>query len=161
MEILRYPHANLFKKCKEVTVFGDELSILLNAMKDAMLANNGMGLAANQIGLNYRMFVMLNRYGNCVFLVNPEIIEKSAASANIEEGCLSAPGEFVILSERRDWVTVKYQNESGDMRQTSFGDIFAVCVQHEIDHLNGKSHLESKSIKKEKRKEFAKKWGLK
>lgn len=161
MEILKYPDASLFKVCDEVTVFGEELKILLDGMWDVMLKHGGLGLAANQVGLHCRMFVMAGVDSERLNIINPKIVQKSEISANLKEGCLSAPGEFLFLSERASWVQVDFQDEKGQLNRRVFQGLHAVCVQHEIDHLLGKSHLMSKSIPKAKRKELYKKWGLK
>lgn len=161
MEIHKYPAPELFETCKEVTVFGPELKILLDSMWDTMIPNNGMGLAANQVGLTFRMFTMFGPNKEKLFIINPEIISKSVAPANLKEGCLSAPGEFLVIDSRASWVKIKFQDETGAKHERVFKDIYAVCVQHEIDHLNGESHLQSKSLHKAKRKELAKKWGIK
>lgn len=160
MEILKFPHPSLLKPCNPVTVFDIELKVLLGAMWDTMQANNGLGLAANQVGLPWAMFVMSYK-NQAIYLVNPKILHKGAAGSNIREGCLSAPGEYVVISDRSQWVQVEYQNEKGEKTKTVFTDLHSVCVQHEIEHLDGKSHLQSKSIPKNKRVELAKKWGLK
>ena len=161
MEILKYPHPSLFKKCEPVSIFGSELEILLESMYELMIASNGVGLAANQVGIHFRMFTMLGPNDERIKLVNPVITARSLAPANLKEGCLSAPGEFLLLSERASWIEVTFQNEKGEKRVRVFKGIHAVCVQHEIDHLNGKSHLQANSISKMKRKELAKKWGIK
>lgn len=164
MKITRFPDPILFKKCKEVTVFGKELEVLLQTMYDTMIASGGLGLAANQVSLSYRMFVMelmVESKKEKIFFVNPKIIARSVAPADQKEGCLSAPGEFLVLAERSSWVQVEFQNEKGEKQSRVFKGIYAVCVQHEIDHLDGKSHLLSKSIPTSKRKELAKKWGIK
>jgi len=161
MTILKFPSPELFQVCKEVTVFGPELKVLLDSMWDTMIANNGMGLAANQVGLSFRMFVMIGPEGERLYIVNPKIVQKSIVSANLEEGCLSAPGEKLTLEERADWVKVEYQDETGTKHEKVFKRIHSVCVQHETDHLNGKTHLQSESLHKARRKELAKKWGLK
>ena len=161
MEILKIPHPALFKKCDEVTVFGPELEILLQSMWETMQSNNGVGLAANQVGLTFRMFTMEGPDGQKLFVVNPKISKRSVGSAGLKEGCLSAPGEFVELVERSLWVQVEFCNEKGDKKIQTFTGIHSVCVQHEMDHLDGKLHLQSKSIPKKKRLELAKKWGFK
>jgi len=161
MELLKFPHPSLFKVCKEVNVFGPELSVLLESMWEVMVKGGGLGLASNQVGLEYRMFVMAHTDNEKIFLVNPKIIKKSIVAANMREGCLSAPGEFLVLGERVSWVQVEFQNEKGEHKTRVFKNLFSVCVQHEIDHLDGKSHLMSKSIPKAKRKELYKKWGIK
>jgi peptide deformylase len=161
MEILKYPHPSLFKKCDPVTVFGPELKVLLDSMYEIMVEKHGMGLAANQVGLLYSMFVMLTWDEDVLYVINPRIIRKSLVSAKLSEGCLSAPGEYLQLDERSEWVEIEFQNEKGELQKRVFNAIFAVCVQHEMDHLNGKSHLQSRSLPKMKRKMLAKKWGFK
>lgn len=161
MKILKFPSSKLFEPCKQVTVFGPELKTLLDAMFQTMIDNKGIGLAANQVGLQFRMFVMLGPDDNKLFLVNPKIVKRSVVPANVNEGCLSAPGEILKLDERVSWVKVEYQEANGMAKETVFKGIHSVCVQHEIDHLDGKSYLQSKSLKKAKRKELAKKWGIK
>ena len=161
MEILKFPDPSLLRKCNEVTVFGQELKILLEGMWDAMLKRDGLGLAANQVGLHFRAFVMSGVDDEKFFIINPKMVAKSEVSANMKEGCLSAPGEFLILAERSIWVQIDFQNERGQIIRRVFHGLHAVCVQHEMDHLEGKSHLQSKSIPKAQRKALAKKWGLK
>lgn len=161
MELLKFPHPSLFKVCKEVTVFGSELSFLLESMWSVMVKGGGLGLASNQVGLEYRMFVMAGPDNEKIFLVNPKIVKKSQVPANMREGCLSAPGEFLVLGERASWVQVEFNDLKGWPQSRVFKGLHAVCVQHEIDHLDGKSHLMSKSIPKFKRKELYKKWGIK
>lgn len=161
MQILKFPDPHLFVKTKEVTVFGPELKFLLESMKETMTISNGLGLAANQVGLPYSMFVMQTSNDGVLFLVNPKITNKSMESAGIREGCLSAPGEFLVVPERKFWSEVEFQNENGESQKIIFKGIFSVCAQHEIQHLLGESYMQSKSILKTKRKQLAKKWGLK
>lgn len=142
-------------------MFGPELVTLLESMWTTMIEKGGLGLASNQVGLEYRMFVMAGLDDEKLFLINPKIIARSEAPANLTEGCLSAPNEFLMVPERASWVQVDYQDQKGLMNRRVFHSLHAVCVQHEIDHLDGKSHLTSKSIPKAKRKQLAKKWGLK
>ena len=96
-----------------------------------------------------------------LFIINPKVLSHSLVSADLAEGCLSAPGEFLTLSERASWIEIQFQNEKGDMQKRTFHGIFAVCVQHEMEHLLGKTYLQAKSIPRIKRKALAKKWGLK
>jgi peptide deformylase len=161
MTILKFPDPALFEICQEVSVFGPELKILLDSMWETMLSGHGVGLAANQVGLKFRMFTMQTSKEEKLFIVNPKIVRKSLFAANLREGCLSAPGEFLVLAERTAWVKVKFQDETGAQHERVFHDIDSVCIQHEIDHLDGKSHLQAKSLGKAKRKELAKKWGIK
>lgn len=160
MEILKFPHPSLFRQSIPVTAFTDSLKVLLDAMWDTMKANNGLGLAANQVDLPWRMFVMEGVGGTRHYVVNPKIILRSAGYINEKEGCLSAPGEFVVVPDRNDWVKIEYQDENGKHKRLMASGNRAICVQHEIEHLEGKTHLQSKSIPKSKRIELAKKWGL-
>lgn len=160
MEILTFPNPLLFQTCEEVTVFGEELKVLLEGMFETMQAYRGIGLAANQVGLLHRMFTMEGVDGEKLFLVNPRILRKSQALANIKEGCLSAPGDFIIVPSRLSWVEVEFQDETGEKRVRVFKDLWAVCVQHELEHLNGIAYMENISISKPLRKSLAKKWNI-
>lgn len=160
MKILKFPHPNLFIKCQNVTVFGKELKVLLDAMWETMINNNGVGLAANQADLSFNMFVMEGPNKEQLYIVNPRIIKQSSLPANLNEGCLSAPGELLVVSDRSYWTMIEYQDETGAAQKKVFEGIYSVCVQHEIEHLEGKSFLESKSIPKNTRKKLSKKWGF-
>lgn len=160
MEILKFPNPILFQRCEEVVDFNQELVLLLEEMYKTMKLANGIGLAANQVGLLHRMFVMEDENKKKVFLINPVIGRKSLAPALQSEGCLSAPGEFLELEERLAWVQVAYKDETGAEKKRIFSGIYSVCVQHEISHLNGESFLNSKSLSKKMRKQLAIKWNL-
>lgn len=160
MEILKFPHPALLKPCKPVTVFGPELATILRTMYLVMIQAKGIGLAANQVGIDLRLFVMKDE-DQGVWLVNPKIIQQSTHLAYINEGCLSAPGESIDTGNRASWVNVQYQNEDGLIQTRMFGGISAVCVQHEMEHLEGKAFFQSKTITKTKRIRLCKKWGVK
>lgn len=160
MEILKFPHSNLFVKCEVVTVFGPELKTILEAMYETMISHSGIGLAANQVGLKHRMFTMQGDNEEKIFLVNPKVKSRSGAPANLREGCLSAPGEFFVRPDRVQWVQVEFHDEQGIVRVRVFKGLCAVCVEHELEHLDGKGFMQSTTIPKKKRQELAKKWGL-
>lgn len=105
-------------------------------MVDFMIAENGIGLAAPQIGISKRLFVM--RIKNVDYLCfNPEILSSSDECEPYEEGCLSFPNEFLTVT-RPKVITGRYQNHRGDWTDFTFnGGIHSVCFQHELDHLNG------------------------
>lgn len=161
MEILKFPDSRLFVKCTAVTVFGDELKVILDNMYLVMKNAKGMGLAANQVGLTYNMFTMEGPNDEKLYIINPKILSKSQGSANVREGCLSAPGEFLVRSDRVQWVEVEFKNEKGEDQRRVFTGLHAVCVQHEIEHLAGLGFMQSTSIPKKTRNELAKKWQLK
>jgi len=161
MEILKFPNPSLSVVCSKVTVFGPELKIILRSMWDTLKATKGIGLAANQVGLKYRIFVMEGPDKEQLFFINPVISSSSLKISSLKEGCLSAPGEIICTGTRWDSVSIRFQDEKGQECTKVFKGIHAVCVQHEIEHLNGKNFMSSKYIPRERRKYLVKKWGLK
>jgi peptide deformylase len=160
MEILQFPHPALLKKCQEVTVFGEELRVILDKMYDTMLHAKGLGLAANQLGLDMNCFTMLSG-DKRLDLINPSIVDKSKAISSLEEGCLSAPGERLNTGNRSVWVNVSFQDLDGNRRTKLFEGIESICIAHELDHLAGKAFFQTNTISKDKRTKLCKKWGLK
>jgi peptide deformylase len=157
MDVIKYPDPRLLKPCKEVAEFGPELTAVLNVMWETMKRERGMGMAANQIGLDFNMFVMEAEEAH--FFINPKILEAGKYPSDKAEGCLSAPGEMIRLY-RPDWVKISYQDPQGNLHENTFVGIHSVCVQHEMEHLEGKTFLQNKAIPKRTRIALAKKWGL-
>ena len=108
----------------------DKISALMHR---TMISANGIGLAANQVNVGLRMFV-LNL--DAKTFINPEIIESSKELQTKEEGCLSFPNLFFSVT-RPKTILVKYHDEKLDDKVDRFEDLWAQCIQHEIDHLNG------------------------
>lgn len=160
MKILKYPNPILLQACDPVLAIDERIKLSLDGMWETMLSHKGIGLAANQVGILYRMFVMSGPAGEKLYFINPKIVKKSVVPAEKTEGCLSAPGEYLQLDERADWVQVQFQDENGMEHVKVFNGIHSVCVQHEIDHLDGKTHLMSETLSSKDRKALAKKWGL-
>jgi len=160
MKILQFPHESLFTPADDVTVFEMELKVLLDNMWNTMLNARGIGLAANQVGLRFNMFVMKTEANEKLYLVNPKVVKKSIVITLLKEGCLSAPGEQIVTGNRSEWISVDYQDYNGNKKNRMFTGIDAVCVQHEMEHLAGLSFMESKSISKKVRKELANRWGF-
>jgi peptide deformylase len=160
MVVLRFPNPFLSTATREVTVFGEELKILLDSMYEVMRLESGIGLAANQVGLLYKMFVMDGPAGR-LNIVNPIVVSMSGKSANTKEGCLSVPGEFILVPSRVEWIQLRYKNESGADKSIVLKGIHSVCAQHELDHLQGKIFMYDKSIPRYERKRLAKKWRTK
>jgi peptide deformylase len=160
MKILKFPDPILLQSCEEVVSFDTDLMDMLDSMWKIMKRNSGLGLAANQVGIRLDMFVMETPEGR-LNLINPYVSASSEEKANLEEGCLSAPGELIVVPGRSKWCQVMFQNENGEYMSAIFTGIFAVCAQHEIEHLDGKSFVEHKSIPKTARKLLQKKWGVK
>jgi len=113
---------------------------LEQAMIEFMLKANGIGLAANQIGIAKRVFVMgsnnIPGFPTPFAVFNPKIIESSKEEVLDDEGCLSYPGLFLKI-KRPSWVVVEYQNSKGDIIEAKYDGYLAKCFQHELDHLDG------------------------
>ncbi len=137
LPVLIYPDPRLETVCDEVTVFDDELSTFVDNMFDTMYAEGGIGLAAPQVARLERIIVIdiEGDKQNQLVLINPEIVE-SAGVTGIEEGCLSVPG-YVGFVERKETVTVKAFDCKGNPFSLEADELLAICIQHEIDHLNG------------------------
>ena len=140
IELVKYPDVFLRSKSNDVPFPLDEKNKrLIKWMQKAMYQNHGIGLAAIQVGYQLRMFVMdVNKTEEKpqVF-INPEIIKKSKESLTDFEGCLSAPGKRGEV-KRYIRITLKYQDEEGEEIVKTFYNLAARCIQHEMDHLEGK-----------------------
>ena len=113
----------------------EEIQALLPEMIKTMHLENGVGLAAPQIGLSLRLAVA-EVDGEVFYLINPEITSLSQEKIIFEEGCLSLPGEFFPIL-RSEEVTVRYQNEKGLPKKLRATGLLAIVMQHEVDHLEG------------------------
>lgn len=129
----------LYKKCKVVKDFNERLWILLDDMYETMIARNGVGLAAPQVGILKRAVVIDIGEGK-IELINPEII-KAEGSQIGSEGCLSVPKVFGQV-ERPNEVTVKAQDRFGKEFEISGKELLARAMCHECEHLDGKLFLE-------------------
>lgn len=157
MKILKFPHPDLLHKCPVISVFDKELKIILDSMWETMKSERGIGLAANQVGILLRMFVMDGPEGR-LNVVNPKYLSASIKGAALKEGCLSFPGEFIIVPGRSNWIHLAYQDENGQNKEVVLEGIYAVCAQHEIDHLDGKVFIKHESLARNIRKQLIKKW---
>lgn len=154
--ILIHPDPRLRKLCDPVTEIDDEIRILANDMLETMYDAPGLGLAAPQIGVNLRMLVMdcSDKDGGeapaptCV--INPEILLSSDDINIREEGCLSFPGMFSDVERPAD-VRVRYIDQNGKEHERDFEGLWATCMQHEIDHLNGTLFIDHLSMLKRQR----------
>ncbi len=135
MRIRLYGDPILRQKAKKVEVIDENLDEILEEMIETMYMGDGVGLAAPQVGLSLRMFVM--DYGEGpIKVINPEILEKSEEKAIEEEGCLSLPEIFEDV-ERSVWIKTRFQSEEGEWVEREFKDYQARVFQHEYDHLDG------------------------
>ncbi len=137
LEILTYPNPRLREVAKPVTAFDDELKKLAEDMAETMYDAPGIGLASIQVGVLKRLVVIdiSSERDQLMVLVNPEIVAKSGITES-EEGCLSVPDTYALV-ERAEYVTVKAQNVKGEAFEFEADELLAICIQHEIDHLNG------------------------
>ena len=112
---------------------------LANKMIDFMKQSNGIGLAAPQIGISARVFVMQTDFGIgglAMHCFNPRIVGHGNQYAQIEEGCLSFPGETMVI-KRPAKIDVEYYNHRGDLIKSTLWGLNSICFQHELDHLDG------------------------
>lgn len=138
--IIIHPDERLLKKAAPIEYITDEIVTLLDDMYETMIAHDGIGLAAPQIGKNLRIAVIEVEEGDRFDFINPEIIERKGTSIDVE-GCLSIPETYGTV-ERADEVTVRYyDNEGLEMEVTAYGYL-ARAFQHEIDHLDGKLFID-------------------
>jgi peptide deformylase len=139
-DILVVPDPTLKKVSARVDVVDDELRALMDDMLETMYAAPGIGLAAIQVGVARRVIVMdlARQEGPPApqFFVNPEILWASEETAPYEEGCLSVP-EIYDEVERPSRVKIRYQTYQGETVEEDAEGLYAVCIQHEMDHLEG------------------------
>jgi peptide deformylase len=138
LDILEFPDPRLRTKAKPVAVVDDALRALIDDMFETMYAAPGIGLAATQVDVHQRLVVIDVSEGKDqpLALINPEIVA-SEGSQTYQEGCLSVPGIFADV-DRADRVTVKALDRDGREFQLEADGLLAVCIQHELDHLEGK-----------------------
>ena len=123
-------------KCKKVVTFDSSLKLLVEAMFETMDEADGVGLAAPQVGIDMRLFVIDDHAGVRREFINPEIVETSMENVEMEEGCLSIPGVYHDI-ERPAEVTVQAQDVNGKTFKLKASALLARALQHENDHLNG------------------------
>jgi peptide deformylase len=139
LDLLYYPDERLHQKSETVTEFNDELKKLVADMFETMYEDEGIGLAAPQINVFKRVVVIdianEKKPENQLVLINPVIVEKEGLTG-IDEGCLSVPGLRSHI-DRAEIVTVEAQDINGKKFKLKADDILAICIQHELDHLDG------------------------
>ena len=135
MKIYVYESSILRTKSTEVEVVDDELRLILNKMMKVMEEANGIGLAANQVGIDKRFFV-LDVEGRKIKVINPEILEFGDELVEFEEGCLSIPGIYKNVT-RPEKIHVKYMDENNKIHEELLDGLLSRAFQHELDHLDG------------------------
>jgi len=150
LSILEYPDPRLRTVAKPVTRFDAQLQTLIDDMAETMYAARGIGLAATQVDQHLRLLVLdvsESRDALQVF-INPELLDRSGTLRQ-EEGCLSVP-EIYAEVKRAETVTVRAQDASGEHFEQQLDGLAAICLQHEMDHLQGRLFVDYLSpIKRE------------
>lgn len=134
-KIRLYGDLCLRKKSVPVEVVGPSERLFIQSMIETMHQNKGIGLAANQVGVNQRIFVVDIGQGPMAF-VDPQIVKKFGA-VEMDEGCLSLPG-ITVNVKRAQKVLVRYKDEYNQLQEKVFEDLLGRVILHETDHLNGK-----------------------
>nr|VFK38928.1 MAG: peptide deformylase [Candidatus Kentron sp. SD]VFK43210.1 MAG: peptide deformylase [Candidatus Kentron sp. SD]VFK78982.1 MAG: peptide deformylase [Candidatus Kentron sp. SD] len=151
LPILHYPDPRLRNRANPVEAVDEKIRRLVDDMLHTMYAAEGIGLAATQVHVPKRVIVIdISKEGNQPFcFINPEIIE-AGGNIEMEEGCLSVPDVRENV-KRAQWVRVAALDREGKSFQQEGSDLFAVCIQHEIDHLDGKLFVDRLSRLKRQR----------
>ncbi|NVJ59234.1 MAG: peptide deformylase [Gammaproteobacteria bacterium] len=138
LEILEYPDSRLRTKAEPVTDFGAELQQQIDNMFETMYEAPGIGLAATQVNFHQQLIVIdiSDDKSSPLVLINPKITEKKGVEQR-EEGCLSFPGVYAKV-ERADAISVEALDRNGKAIKLEADDLLAVCIQHEIDHIEGR-----------------------
>ena len=152
LEILRYPDPRLQRVARPVTAFDDRLRKLVADMAETMYAAPGIGLAATQVDVHERVIVidLSETKDQLQVFVNPTVVQASAERKVYEEGCLSVPGIYDEV-ERPDRIRVEAFDADGRPFALDADGLLAVCLQHEIDHLDGKGFVQYLSRLKQNR----------
>jgi peptide deformylase len=152
LSILKFPDPRLHKVAKPVTEVTAKIRTLAADLAETMYAANGVGLAATQVDQHVRMVVVdtSETRDQIQVFINPEIIGQSIEKKEWEEGCLSVPEVYDIVT-RPDRVRVRAMGLDGKTFEVDADELLAVCLQHEIDHLDGKVFVQHLSNMKQNR----------
>ena len=151
LNILHFPDPKLRQKAVPVTEVDDAIRTLVDDMFETMYAAPGIGLAAVQVGVLKRVIVIdiSEDKNQPTCFINPEIVERSG-DEKMEEGCLSVPGIYEPVSRAKD-ISVHYLDREGNAQELTVNGLLAVCIQHEMDHLDGKLFVDYLSEMKRNR----------
>ena len=151
LDILHFPDPRLRQICRPVDTVDDEIRQLADDMLETMYAAPGIGLAAIQVNVHKRLVVIdvSDDRSSPLYLINPEVISKEGEE-EMQEGCLSVPGFFETV-RRAEKIQVRALDRDGNPLEFSAEGILAVCIQHEIDHLDGKLFVDYLSPLKRRR----------
>ena len=154
LNILKYPDQRLYKVAREVKVVNNEIKTLISDMAETMYEAPGIGLAATQVDFHQRIIIIdiSEDKNNLLVLINPILLESKGEEIN-QEGCLSVPEVFEKV-KRAEWIKISAIDINGKKFELEADGLLAVCIQHEMDHLEGKvfvdylSNLKKNRIKK-------------
>ncbi len=151
LNVLRFPDERLRTVAQPVSQVDDNVKQIVSDMFDTMHDENGIGLAATQVDIHQRIVVIdvSEERDDPIVLINPEIIKKDGSTTS-EEGCLSVPYSYAKV-DRAETVTVKALNQDGEEFTLDAEGLLAVCIQHELDHLEGKLFIDYLSPLKRQR----------
>ena len=151
LEVLHFPDERLRTVAQPVDKITPEIKKIAADMIETMYDENGVGLAATQVNIHQRIVVIdvSEDRNQPIALINPTILESSGVEVS-EEGCLSVPDTNADV-ERAEFVTLQYQDLEGETQVVEADGLFAVCIQHELDHLKGKLFIDYLSPFKQKR----------
>jgi peptide deformylase len=150
LTILHYPDPNLRKIAVPVANIDQDIKSLAADMLETMYAEKGIGLAATQVNVQKRLIVMdlTEDKNQPMVMINPVIVAKSGIE-EMQEGCLSVPGYYEII-QRAEQINCQYLDPDGKSLELETNGLMAVCIQHEIDHLDGKLFIDYlSSLKRE------------
>ncbi len=150
LNVLKYPDPRLRKVAAVVDSIDDNVRAIVSDMFETMYEDNGVGLAATQVDIQQRILVadVSHTQKEPICLINPDIV-KQEGYETFEEGCMSIPGVYEEI-ERAKVISVKALDKYGDHLEFEADGLLAVCIQHEIDHLNGKLFVDYLSPLKQK-----------
>ncbi|WP_413113654.1 peptide deformylase [Thaumasiovibrio sp. DFM-14] len=151
LQVLTFPDERLRTVAQPVEAVTKEIQQIVDDMLETMYEEEGIGLAATQVDIHQRIVVidLSEERDQPMVLINPEIIEKRGEDG-IEEGCLSVPGARGLVPRAAE-VTIKALNREGNAFQLDADDLLAICIQHELDHLDGKLFVDYLSPLKRQR----------
>ena len=151
LKILEFPDPRLRTKATPVAAVDDDLRALIADMFETMYAAPGIGLAATQVDVHKRLLVadISPDQSQPFAFINPQILEKDGIIVS-DEGCLSVPGYYEEV-ERAEHIRLRYLDRNGDAQEMEAEDLLAVCIQHEVDHLDGKLFVDYLSEAKRQR----------
>lgn len=151
LEVLHFPDQQLRKVAQAVAEITPEIKEIAADMLETMYLENGVGLAATQVNIHQRIVVIdvSESRDQPMVIINPEIIEQSGEEES-EEGCLSVP-ETNAKVKRCEFVTLQYMDLDGNTQVIEADGLLAICIQHELDHLQGKLFIDYLSSLKQKR----------